>query len=119
MNPVDLLVEGRKLEHWRSAIVARIGGANVKIERMNGEPQESETHEDFAEALMVLEGNLELECGGARHSLQPHQLFVVPQGVPHQVLPGSSGVVFIVNLLAGAVAPWLPQQAPKASGSSR
>lgn len=107
MNPVDLVSEAHKLPHWRSAIVARIGGANVKIERMNAEPQPEETHDDFAEALIVLEGRLELECGGAPVSIAEGEMFVVPIKTPHRVLAGSGGVVLIVNMLPGASAPWL------------
>lgn len=107
MNPVNLLQQAEALPHWRSAIVARIGGANVKIERMNAEGQPAETHADFQEALLVLQGNLELECAGRPVSIREGEMFVVPMNTPHQVLPGSGGVVLIVNMLPGAVAPWL------------
>ena len=39
---------------WRSEIHARVGPANVKVERITPEPQPEETHSDFAEVLAVL-----------------------------------------------------------------
>ncbi len=107
MNPVDLMGEAMKLPLWRSAIVATVGQTFVKIERMGADPQPEETHADFAEALIVLEGKMELECGGVAQTVRPHQMFVVPIGAPHRVLPGSEGVVLIVNMLPGAYAEWL------------
>src|SRR5688500_10542300 len=107
MNPVNLISEAHTLPHWRSAIVARVGGVNVKIERMNAEPQPAETHDDFAEALVVLEGRLELDCDGTRVSIGEGEMFVVPMKTPHQVVAGSEGILLIVNMLPGATAPWL------------
>ena len=103
MSTRNLIAAAHELPCWRSAIVARIGSANVKIERLNAEGQPPETHDDFDEALIVLQGNLELECGGTHVSIRTNDLFVVPMKTPHRVLPGSDGVVLIVNLLPSTI----------------
>ncbi len=100
MSTIPLLQAARSLpEAWRSQILARVGPANVKVERMDARPQPEEIHADFAEALIVLEGRLELECGGRATSVQQGELFIVPLNTPHRVLPGSEGALLIVNLL--------------------
>lgn len=103
---VNLVREAKQLPTWSSRIFAQVGSANVKVEHVGPEAQEEETHDDFPEVLLMLEGRLELECAGARVSIGPGECFVVPQGAPHRVLPGGGGVVLIVNQYPGAFADW-------------
>jgi quercetin dioxygenase-like cupin family protein len=83
-------------EAWRSVIVARPGGANLKVLRMGGSVLPDETH-DSAEALIVLEGELKLQVAGKAISMGPGEAFIVPPGQSHSVGPGSHGTLIIID----------------------
>ena len=110
MKPVKLVEEAKRLPLWSSRIFAQVGGANVKVEQVGTDGQDEETHDDFPEVLLMLEGRMQLECGGQPVTIGEGEVFVVPQGVPHRVLPGGGGVVLIVNQYPGAFADWAMTQ---------
>lgn len=82
---------------WRSAIISKIGQTNVKLIRMGGEGIPDEVHEHFAELLVVIEGQMDLDVDGQRVVLKSGDYFVIPPGSPHRVLPGSSGILLLVD----------------------
>jgi quercetin dioxygenase-like cupin family protein len=97
MSVIDLPRAAAQLEQaWRSTRLAGIGGANLKLTRMDAQAYPSETH-DYAEALLVLEGELHLELAGAPRVVRAGELCVVPAGVPHAVGAGSHGTLLIVD----------------------
>ncbi|KAA6214860.1 cupin domain-containing protein [Streptomyces albofaciens JCM 4342] len=81
---------------WSSRPLGRVGAADVKVLRMDELPGEEETH-DAAEALLVLDGRLELTVDGAAVSVRQGELYVVPAGTPHAVRAGSHGTLVIVE----------------------
>ncbi|MEU1676001.1 cupin domain-containing protein [Streptomyces roseifaciens] len=87
---------------WNSLVLGHVGPACIKVLRMNELPVEEETH-DAPEALLVLEGRLELDVAGEPVPVEAGGLYVIPEGTPHAVRPGSHGTLVIVELddLAG------------------
>ncbi|MFJ9887809.1 cupin domain-containing protein [Streptomyces sp. NPDC091287] len=63
---------------------------------MDGLPVAEESHGD-AEALLVLDGRLELEVDGMPVSVGAGELFMVPAGAAHTVRPRSRGTLVIVE----------------------
>ncbi|WP_050790733.1 cupin domain-containing protein [Streptomyces sp. e14] len=51
----------------------------------------------MTEALLILNGRLELELAGRTMSLTAHDLCLVPANTPHAVLPGNAGTLLIVE----------------------
>ncbi|MEU9112641.1 cupin domain-containing protein [Streptomyces sp. NPDC048483] len=77
-------------------MLGRVGSACVKVLRMNGLPVAEESHDD-AEALLVLDGRLELDVDGDRVPVGAGELYLVPAGTRHAVRPGSHGTLLIVE----------------------
>jgi quercetin dioxygenase-like cupin family protein len=80
---------------WKSTVISRIGGAGVKVLRMDGAYHE-EKH-DYPEALLVIDGILKLTIDGRTIDVGEGEMFVVPPGVAHGVAAGSSGTLIIVD----------------------
>lgn len=87
---------------WRSQVVGQPAGANLKVVRMDGQAYPDECH-PFDEALLVLEGCMNLQLGAAVTPVGRGEVYIVPAGVPHAVAAGSHGVLVIID--GGAVAP--------------
>ena len=81
---------------WHSARLGRIGDANLKVLRMEGPDDEQELHASD-EALLVLEGQLNLRLAGEVVAIAAGEVFIVPAGTPHSIAPGSSGTLVIVD----------------------
>lgn len=84
-------------EAWSSLILGRVGTACVKVLRMDEMPVAEESH-DVAEALLVLDGRLELVVDGTPLSVRAGELFLVAAGAVHTVGPGSRGTLLIVEV---------------------
>jgi len=82
---------------WKSAILAKIGGANLKVLRMDGTEYPDEVH-DYPEGLLVLTGELKLTVEGVPVRIGQGEIYVVPPGVSHGVQPGSSGTLIIFDV---------------------
>ncbi|MFJ3644250.1 cupin domain-containing protein [Streptomyces sp. NPDC090108] len=63
---------------------------------MDGTQVGEESHR-AAEALLVLDGRLELEVDGMPVSVRAGELFMVPAGVVHAVRAGSRGTLVIME----------------------
>lgn len=97
MSAIPLAIQAAQLPlPWNSTVVARIGGANLKVLRMDGSEYPDETH-DYPEGLLVLEGMLNLVVEGRPVVVGAGELFVVPAGVPHAVAAGSDGTLAIFD----------------------
>jgi len=81
---------------WTSKVLARFGGANFKVARMDASAYPDECH-DYPEGLLVLDGQMLLQIGGDVVRVGPGELYVVPAGVPHAVAPGSHGTLVILD----------------------
>jgi mannose-6-phosphate isomerase-like protein (cupin superfamily) len=97
MNKSNLLLQASQLSGpWRSVVIGQAAGANVKVLRMDDRAYPNETHE-FAEALLVLEGQMNLELQDKIISVKHGEVFIVPAGIPHAVAPGSHGTLVIID----------------------
>jgi quercetin dioxygenase-like cupin family protein len=95
---MNLIEAAKKLPHaWRSKILGRTAGANFKVIRMDEAGIPYESHAEFDEALLVIEGYLQLEIDGKVIALQSGDLHIVPAGKRHKVLQGSYGTLFLVD----------------------
>ncbi|WP_430391729.1 cupin domain-containing protein [Dyella sp. 20L07] len=93
----QLSEEVRQLPHaWSSRLLARFGDAQLKVLRMDEADYPEECH-DYAEGLLVLDGQMLLRLDGQTISIGAGDLYVVPAGVPHSVAPGSRGTLLILD----------------------
>jgi quercetin dioxygenase-like cupin family protein len=81
---------------WRSRVVGQAAGANLKVVRMDGRAYPDESHA-FDEALLVLEGQMNLQIGTAVTRVGAGEVCIVPAGVPHAVAEGSHGTLVIID----------------------
>ena len=97
MSKTDLRALANTLpETWRSKIIGRAAGANVKVIRMYGTASGEEPHA-FDEGLLVLDGELKLEIGGEVVTVSAGELCIVPANTPHAVAAGSHGTLVIID----------------------
>lgn len=83
-------------EAWRSQIVGNAAGANFKVVRMDGRAYPNEEHL-FNEALLVLEGQMNLHIHGQTIAVKSGEVYIVPAEVPHAVAEGSHGTLVIID----------------------
>ncbi|MEK2476843.1 MULTISPECIES: cupin domain-containing protein [Streptomyces] len=103
MNVVALQDKAAQLpDAWSSLLLGRVGGAGVKVLRMDGRPVVPESH-DTAEALLVMDGVLRLTVHGGEVEVHAGEMYLVEAGVEHAVRPGSRGTLVIVE--HGSAAP--------------
>ncbi len=81
---------------WRSTIIGQAAGANVKVLRMDGSVYPDEVH-DFDEALLVINGQMNLNIAGEIASVRAGEVFIVPAGMVHGVAAGSNGTLVIID----------------------
>jgi quercetin dioxygenase-like cupin family protein len=97
MTKCNLLLEAEQVpQTWRSIVIGQAAGANLKVLRMDDSPYPDETH-DFDEALLVLDGQMNLEIHNELITVKQGEVFIVPAGVPHAVAPGSTGTLVIID----------------------
>ncbi|NMV41779.1 cupin domain-containing protein [Ralstonia insidiosa] len=82
---------------WSSRVLERFGGGNFKVLRMDGTPYPDEVH-DYAEGLLVIDGELRLRIHGEAVTVSRGEVYVVPAGVPHSVDAGSVGTLVILDV---------------------
>ena len=98
MTWMNLMSEAAALpQAWRSRVLGRVGQANVKVLRMDAMPLEEESH-PYDEALLVLEGTMELTVPSGPITVRTGELYLVPAQTPHAVREGSQGTLLIVDL---------------------
>lgn len=97
MSTANLVKEALALPSpWQSKIMGKAGGANIKVLRMDASSYPNEVH-DFVEALLVLEGHMNLDIDGQTIRVQAGEVFLVPAGQPHAVAAGSCGTLVIID----------------------
>ena len=97
MTKTNLLQQASQLsDAWCSVVIGQAASANVKVLRMDDRAYPSETHE-FAEALLVLDGQMNLDVQGELICVKRGEVFIVPAGVPHAVAQGSQGTLVIID----------------------
>jgi mannose-6-phosphate isomerase-like protein (cupin superfamily) len=97
MSKTNLVQRAGELpQAWRSVVVGKAAGANVKVLRMDDAAYPDEVH-DFDEALLVLDGQMRLEMNGVITEVGAGEVFLVPAGLPHAVAEGSRGTLVIID----------------------
>lgn len=97
MSKIDLLATAADLPiAWRSKVVGHAAGANVKVVRMDAGEYPDEAH-TFDEALLVVDGHMNLRLDGRVVRVAAGEVYLVPAGVPHAVAPGSQGTLIIID----------------------
>ncbi|SFN33212.1 cupin domain-containing protein [Dokdonella immobilis] len=96
MSLVNLKSAVAQCDAWKSIILARVGGAQLKVMRMDAAPYPDETH-DYPEGLLVVDGQLNLTLGDASVTVRAGEVFIVPVGVAHAVAAGSHGTLVIFD----------------------
>jgi quercetin dioxygenase-like cupin family protein len=97
MSKTNLLLQAAVLPGaWQSIVIGQAANSNIKVIRMDAGAYPSETHE-FAEALLVIDGQMNLEIQNEVVSVMRGEVFIVPAGVPHAVVEGSHGVLVIID----------------------
>ncbi|MEK8033913.1 cupin domain-containing protein [Ideonella sp. DXS29W] len=97
MSKTDLLSMASGLAAaWRSTVVGQAAGTQVKVLRMDATAYPDEAH-PFDEALLVLDGVMNLQLRGEAVQVRAGEVYVVPAGVPHAVAPGSHGTLVIID----------------------
>ncbi|SEI65260.1 cupin domain-containing protein [Frateuria terrea] len=81
---------------WQSRLLGRVGAARIKLARMDRTAAPEEVH-DYAEALIVMEGELRLRIAGTTLCLRAGELCLVPAGTAHAVGEGSAGTLLILD----------------------
>jgi quercetin dioxygenase-like cupin family protein len=81
---------------WHSTVVGQAAGANLKVLRMDGQAYPDESH-PFDEALLVLEGHMNLRLGTEDIRVSAGEVYIVPAGIPHAVAEGSHGTLVIID----------------------
>ncbi|MCV2360024.1 cupin domain-containing protein [Paucibacter sp. TC2R-5] len=97
MSMIDLAAAAADLpQAWRSQILGRVGGAKFKVLRMDGSAYPDEIH-DFDEALLVLDGQMNLAFADQVIAVPAGSVYLVPAGQAHAVAPGSHGTLVIID----------------------
>ncbi len=94
---MNLKSAASQMEPWKSVILAKVGGANIKVLRMDGTPYPDESH-NYPEGLLVVDGQLNLTMGSEAITVRASELFIVPIGVAHAVAAGSVGTLVIFDV---------------------
>ncbi|TCW08615.1 mannose-6-phosphate isomerase-like protein (cupin superfamily) [Raoultella sp. BIGb0138] len=84
-------------EVWQSLILGKVGGANIKLIKMGGPGIPDESHADFDELLVVIEGEMALIVDGQAVILKAGDFYLIPKGASHRVPPGSHGTLLLID----------------------
>lgn len=97
MSKLNLSEEASLLSNpWQSKVLGIAAGAKFKVLRMDAAAYPSETH-PLVEALLVIDGHMNLEIDGKVVCVQAGEVFLVPAGQPHAVAAGSHGTLVIID----------------------
>jgi len=81
---------------WCSTVLGMAAGAQIKVLRMDGAEYPDEVH-PFDEALLVVDGVMNLKLGIDVILVNAGEAFIVPAYTPHGVAAGSHGTLVIVD----------------------
>lgn len=98
MSHIRLVDSAQQLpQPWSSSVLATFGNANLKLVRMDARAYPEECH-DYAEGLLVLDGEMRLQVGASVTSVQAGEIYIVPAGIVHSVAAGSRGTLLILDV---------------------
>jgi quercetin dioxygenase-like cupin family protein len=96
MNLINRKSTVAQSQAWKSTILAKVGGANIEVLRMDATPYPDESH-NYPEGLLAVNGQLNLTIGNDAITVHASEIFVVPIGVAHAVAAGSVGILLIFD----------------------
>ena len=78
-------------------VLARIAGANIKLIDIPAEGFSPERHDDYDEAIFVLDGRLKLQLERRLIILEVGDYCLIPSGASHHALAGSASRIVLVD----------------------
>jgi mannose-6-phosphate isomerase-like protein (cupin superfamily) len=98
MTHIRLSELAQQLPHaGSSSLISTFGDARLKVVRMDATAYPEECH-DYAEGLLVLDGQMMLELNEQAVRVGAGEIYVVPAGVVHRVGTGSMGTLLILDV---------------------
>lgn len=82
---------------WSGQLVGRPGGVGLKLFKVDAAGLAREMHPGYDEALLMLEGAIDLVLDGEQVSLRAGDLQIIPAGSWHEILPGGHGSFLLVD----------------------
>jgi|GEM_PF-735779 len=82
---------------WKSLVLGQVANTRVKLFRVDPSGLPAESHADWAESLIMIEGEIALEIAGAVHTMRAGDHVVIPAGASHAILPGGHGAFVLVD----------------------
>ncbi|HEV7368453.1 cupin domain-containing protein [Arenibaculum sp.] len=82
---------------WSSLILGRVANTRVKLFRVDPEGLPEEVHPGWAEALIMIEGEMRMELDGVGCTLKAGDCIRIPENVRHAILPGGHGAFLLVD----------------------
>ncbi|WP_374469011.1 cupin domain-containing protein [Phenylobacterium sp.] len=81
---------------WGRAVLGDVGGVRLKLFRTEGEGLAPEAHA-WAEALLMVEGELTLVLDGEDVRLAAGDLQLIPAGCVHAIRPGATAAFLLFD----------------------
>jgi mannose-6-phosphate isomerase-like protein (cupin superfamily) len=98
ISPLKLAGLARDLPGaWGRTVLGDVGGVKLKLFRTEGEGLDPEVHEDWAEALLMIEGELTLVLDGEEIFLSVGDLQLIPAGCLHAIRPGAKAAFLLFD----------------------
>ena len=82
---------------WGRAVLGDIAGVKLKLFRTEGHGLDPEVHEDWAEALLMIEGELTLVLDETEILLSAGDLQLIPAGSVHAIRPGAKAAFLLFD----------------------
>ncbi len=82
---------------WRSHNLGRVGNTHLKLFRVDPDGLAEEAHPDWAEALVMVEGCVQVTIDGTPVTLKAGDALLIPEGVRHAILPGGHGAFLLID----------------------
>lgn len=94
----DLVGHARLLgPAWSGKLVGRPGGVGLKLFKVDAAGLAREMHPGYDEALLMLEGAIDLVMDDVQVPLRAGDLQIIPAGSWHEILPGGHGSFLLVD----------------------
>jgi mannose-6-phosphate isomerase-like protein (cupin superfamily) len=97
VSPLNLAGLARDLPgDWGRAVLGDVAGVKLKLFRTEGDGLDPEVH-PWAEALLMIEGELTLVLDGEEKRLSAGDLQLIPAGRLHAIRPGAKAAFLLFD----------------------
>ncbi|WP_310619704.1 cupin domain-containing protein [Flexibacterium corallicola] len=83
--------------NWKSVILAELPASKIKLFRIDPNGLSPEIHENYPEALLVIEGHLDLRLGKDLVRMKTGDFQLIPKGTVHSIEPGGHGIMLLID----------------------